>query len=166
MSCLERSAWSSVLLGQTCSGTWVTLGISACSWWCWNVPMADIHPLELFHNYMSLSCPQFFLDYVLLDPFYPAYTHLFCHLKCISSSLLFTAFRFCRMLSFLTQITAKPYKIHNLSCIYIYKYFLHSFLFYWHISSIHPRQSGIDMPEPAILFHLCCVQLDHQLPRR
>lgn len=31
VSCLEVSAWSDVLLGQTCSGTRVNLGISACS---------------------------------------------------------------------------------------------------------------------------------------
>lgn len=97
---------------------WASLHIpddaEICSWQAFTAS-----PLELLHNYMYLSCPQFFLGCVLLDPFYPGYPHLFCHLKCISSSLLFTAFRFCRMLSFLTHITAKPYKIHNLSCIYI-----------------------------------------------
>lgn len=118
MSCLEISAWSSVLLGQTCSGTWATLGISACSWWCWNVLKAGIHhfPLRATSQFYVSVLSSGFFD---LGPFYPVYAHLFCHLKCIFSSLLFTAFRFCRMLSFLIQITAKPCKIHNLSCMYI-----------------------------------------------
>lgn len=68
---------------------------------------------------MYLSYPQFFLDYVLLDPFYPVYTHLFCHLKCILTPCFLLPSGFCRMLFFLTQITTKPYKIHNLSCTYI-----------------------------------------------